>query len=75
MEAERTVWRSIGDGIAALVADERGQDLVEYALLTSAIGFAGVAVWPTISTTIATAYRALNENTTSLWVPPPPGGP
>ncbi len=67
-------WPAIVRAIATLVDDERGQDLIEYALLTSAVGVAGIATWPMIATSIATAYRALDQNTQSLWQPPPPGG-
>ena len=58
--------------------DERGQDLIEYALLTAAIGLAGAASWPIIERAIRTSYRALDTNTQNLWEPPPPspsGGP
>jgi len=56
------------------LGDDRGQDLVEYALLTAAIGLAGAATWPLVEGSIATAYRALDTNTQNLWNPPPPGG-
>ena len=75
MGATGTAWRAIRRGIAALVADERGQDLIEYALLTSAVGVAGIATWPLIAASVGTAYRALDLNTQSIWQPPPPGGP
>ncbi|MFN7979722.1 MAG: hypothetical protein U0P30_16430 [Vicinamibacterales bacterium] len=65
---------SIHSVIVALLRDECGQDLIEYALLTAAVGVAGIATWPTIATSIGTAYRALNLNTQGLWQPPPPGG-
>lgn len=54
--------------------DERGQDLIEYALLTAAIGVASIATWPLVASSIGTAYRALDTNTQGLWEPPPPGG-
>jgi Flp pilus assembly pilin Flp len=56
-----------------LVRDERGQDLVEYALLTASLALVSVATWPTVAETIATAYRALDRNTQSLWEAPLPG--
>jgi Flp pilus assembly pilin Flp len=62
------------DLLAALIGDEQGQDLVEYALLTAAVGLAGAATWPAIAETIGTVYRAMNVNAESLWAPPPPGG-
>ncbi len=60
--------------VAHLLRDDRGQDLIEYALLTAAIGVAGAATWPIIVNTLGTAYRALDTNTQNLWEPPPPGG-
>jgi Flp pilus assembly pilin Flp len=67
----RSTWV---EWIVAWARDERGQDLIEYALLTAAVGVAGIATWPFIATSIGTAYRALDTNTQSLWEPPPPGG-
>lgn len=67
----RSAWASM---IVACARDERGQDLIEYALLTAAVGVAGIATWPFIATSIGTAYRALDTNTQGLWQPPPPGG-
>jgi len=64
-------WRWV---VAHLLRDDRGQDLIEYALLTGAIGVAGAATWPLIATTLGAAYRALDANTQNLWEPPPPGG-
>lgn len=58
----------------AFLRDECGQDLIEYALLTAAVGVAGIAVWPNIATSIGAAYRRLNLNTQALWAPPAPGG-
>jgi Flp pilus assembly pilin Flp len=41
-----------------LVADEDGQDLIEYALLSGFIGLAGVAVFSGMSGSMQTAYNA-----------------
>lgn len=68
---DRSTWVRT---LVACARDERGQDLIEYALLTAAVGVAGVATWPFIATSIGTAYRALDTNTQGLWEPPPPGG-
>lgn len=57
-----------------LFFDERGQDLIEYALLTAAVGVVGAATWPLIATAIGTAYATLESNQQDLWEPPPPGG-
>lgn len=61
-------------GVRRFAADDRGQDLIEYALLTAAVGLAGAASWPFIEQAIGTAYRALDTNTQNLWDPPPPSG-
>lgn len=73
--AARSSWlvtRTLG---ARLLRDERGQDLIEYALLTAAIGIVSIASWPGIASAIGTAYRSLDTNVQGLWIPPPPGGP
>ena len=57
-----------------LLRDERGQDLIEYALLTATIALAAAASWPLVVTAIGDAYSALDTNTQNLWEPPPPGG-
>ncbi|MGE0814445.1 MAG: Flp family type IVb pilin [Vicinamibacterales bacterium] len=66
--------RWITDLAVDLAGDERGQDLVEYALLTAAVGLAGAATWPSIAQTIGTVYRALDSRSQALWAPPDPGG-
>jgi Flp pilus assembly pilin Flp len=42
--------------LLAWIADERGQDLIEYALLGSFIGFATVAGVAAVGTALANAY-------------------
>ena len=53
--------------------DDDGQDVIEYALLTAAIGLAGIASWPLIETAIGNAYQQLNQQTQDLWEVPDPG--
>ncbi len=57
-----------------LTRDERGQDLLEYALLTATIGVASIATWPFITTAIGSSYQNLDANTQNLWIPPDPAG-
>jgi hypothetical protein len=57
-----------------LMFSDEGQDVIEYALLTGAIGFAGAAAWPLIMTTLRTSYMTLDTQTQDLWVPPDPVG-
>lgn len=73
-ERARTARRCAGGLLAALWRDERGQDLVEYALLTAAVGLASAASWPLVAQAIEQAYRNLDTNTQGLWDPPAPGG-
>jgi Flp pilus assembly pilin Flp len=55
-----------------LFADEQGQDLIEYALLTTVIGLASIAVFDLIRAAIANAYTTYNAATNSNWYPPDP---
>lgn len=55
-----------------LVTGDRGQDLVEYALLTAGIGLASVATWPLITTGIGDTYGALDQQAQDLWEVPNP---
>lgn len=57
-----------------LWADDRGQDLVEYALATAGLGLVSIATWPAIATALGAAYQALDQGTQGLWQPPGPGG-
>jgi Flp pilus assembly pilin Flp len=55
-----------------LFTDDRGQDLIEYALLTGIIAIAGALVVPLIRDNMAAAYAAWNTNVQAIWEPPPP---
>jgi len=55
------------------VADRRGQDLVEYALLVGAIGLVTIAAGPAIIGALSAAYGAWNTSIHNQWVPPDPG--
>ena len=61
--------------LTRLVFDDQAQDLIEYALLSAGLGFAGLAAWPAIQTALGAAYLRLNTNSQNLWEPAPPGGP
>ena len=56
------------------VNEDRGQDLIEYALLTAGVGVLSAATWRLIANAIGRAYTTLESNTHNLWEPPPPGG-
>ena len=58
----------------ALLAYAITAGLIEYALLTAALGLSAIAVWPQIETAIGAAYQRLDTNSQSLWIPPDPSG-
>jgi pilus assembly protein Flp/PilA len=49
----------------ALVRDESGQDLVEYALVLALIALAATASMKTLATTIGTAFTSVGTKLTS----------
>ncbi len=53
-------------------ADASGDDLIEYALLTTLIGLVGVAAFSILSTALSTAYTAWNTAVVDLWESPAP---
>lgn len=57
-----------------LVRDESGQDLVEYALLTTTIGLAGALAWSFVSSAIGSTYSSWVSGVDSLADPPAPSG-
>ena len=71
-------WRSrFGAALETLTADEAGQDLVEYALLTAFLAFAGYIVLVALGVDIFNTYTSWVNPTTgtpTLWEPPPPVG-
>ena len=54
------------------ITNERGQDLLEYALLTGAIGLVGVLAWQAIQGGIGTAYTGWDSGVQNIWEPPDP---
>ena len=62
--------------IVRLVIDDRGQDLVEYALLSGAIGVAGILLFPVIAGQMGAAYSSWQSGAQTAWEPcaPAPGG-
>jgi pilus assembly protein Flp/PilA len=49
----------------ALLTDERGQDLIEYALVVALIAFAAVAGMNTVATDINKAFAAIGTKLTT----------
>jgi Flp pilus assembly pilin Flp len=57
-----------------LAIETDGEDLVEYALLTTFIGFTGAAGWALMRTGLGTIYTSYVNAVWSLWDPPNPVG-
>jgi Flp pilus assembly pilin Flp len=55
-----------------LLADERGQDLIEYALLSSFVALVCVAGLDAIKAAINNAYGIWGNNTNNIWQTPDP---
>lgn len=58
---------------SALLGDDRGQDLLEYAFLTAAIGLAAIVVFDQIRQAIGTTSGTWESDVNNLWQPPDPG--
>ena len=58
--------------IANFVDDERGQDLVEYALLAMFVALATIAGLKVIENTIGARYVVWDQDEQNLWIPPEP---
>jgi Flp pilus assembly pilin Flp len=56
------------------IADEDAQDLIEYALLCTVLGFAGAAAFQLIMAAIGTTYGKWDTQVNDLWNTPDPGG-
>jgi Flp pilus assembly pilin Flp len=59
--------------LVRLLTEDRGQDLVEYALLTGIAALAAAIALPAASA-LGDVYEAWNTDVQDLWEPPPPGG-
>jgi Flp pilus assembly pilin Flp len=57
-----------------LLAQDEGQDVVEYALLTAFFGLCALAAWISLSTALGLSYTGTTTGVQGLWDPPPPSG-
>jgi len=64
-----TFWRVV----RTFVADDRGQDLMEYVLLSAFIGLAGLAALNALGVRIHDWYGLTNSNINQLSTSPDPG--
>ncbi|MGH7900013.1 MAG: Flp family type IVb pilin [Candidatus Binatia bacterium] len=55
-----------------LLLGDRGQDLVEYALLAAFIGLTSLAAWVAIQSAIQNGYIAWDTAEQNEWEPPNP---
>ena len=69
----RTSARSLVRCLARLGRDEHAQDLLEYALLTAAIGVASLVLFTTIASTMGDGYSNSTATQQELWEPCAPG--
>ena len=60
--------------VARLFHEDSGQDLVEYALLTMVVGFAGAVAAPYVSNAISIVYGTWVDSTNTIWASPDPAG-
>ena len=56
-----------------LIVEEDAQDLIEYALLCTVIGFAGAAAFQLIMSAIGNTYGQWDTQVNDLWNTPDPG--
>ena len=61
--------------MGALGRDDRGADLVEYALLASFIAIAGVLFFPSIGAKLSSAFNNWGTNVYNAWEPADPAMP
>lgn len=54
--------------------DDRGQDLVEYTLLTAFFGLCAMAAWAGIRDAVGLNYSGASTGVQGLWDAPPPSG-
>jgi pilus assembly protein Flp/PilA len=52
-----------------LIADESGQDLIEYALITALVGLAAVAILRTVATSIVNLFTRISSTLDSVSPP------
>jgi pilus assembly protein Flp/PilA len=73
--ADRIPPASMSSLLRTFIVDDRGQDLIEYALLSAFIGLCAVVAWSSIPPGIATAYLSWDTSVQNLSsCTPDPGG-
>ena len=57
-----------------LLHDDGGQDLIEYALLTTGISLAAIVCFNALQSAIGFAYGSWETGVNNIWESPPPSG-
>lgn len=60
--------------LTRFVSEERGQDIIEYGLLSAGIALVGILTWDNIGSGIASAYGSWDSGVQDLWLPDDPVG-
>ena len=66
----RTGGAAIRNCLAALLPDTRGQDLIEYALLSALVGVVVLAAMNALGVTLGDVYSGWNAAINGLWESP-----
>jgi Flp pilus assembly pilin Flp len=61
-------------GLRAFIGDERGQDVIEYGLLSAFFGIVCIVVWVSIQGRLRDNYLGYDSGVQSIWASPDPGG-
>lgn len=72
IQVEEQLRSSITHFVATFIADESGQDLVEYALLAMFVALATMAGLKAIENAIGAEYVGWDTDEQNLWIPPDP---
>ena len=63
---------ALSDSVVRFFREESGQDLVEYAILTTIVTVGGLTLFSTIKTKMGTAYTTWGTAILNNWSPPDP---
>jgi Flp pilus assembly pilin Flp len=72
MRGQMRIGAQLARAVAAVIADDGGQDLIEYALLTAIIGIAGLLAFSAFSAKMGPAYIGWYTAGQVAWEPPCP---
>jgi len=72
-QPRRATRRPVSD-LRAFIVDERGQDIIEYGLLSAVFGIVCIVVWISIQGRLRANYLGYDSGVNNIWESPPPGG-